>query len=118
MFVMWAWINGLAGELHVDECPEDVQRALAREMSPALIFLQACDGKFTDEDLSAEGNAFAKTYYANEEGMVVGYLDDYAELFGDLPSTYHVPDTWESFEKVAPLIASRFNEWRAGSSRH
>lgn len=79
MFVIWAWLNGLGGPLHVDECPEDVAAAREREQTPGALFRQFCDWKFTDEDLNDEGNAFAAEYYGSSEGLNAapgGYLSD------------------------------------------
>jgi hypothetical protein len=29
-----------------------------------------------------------------------------------LPSLYHVPDTWASYDRLAPVIAQRYDEWK------
>jgi len=29
-----------------------------------------------------------------------------------LPSLYHVPDTWASYDRLAPVIAQRYGEWK------
>jgi len=71
-----------------------------------------CDGKFIDENLNDQGNAFAAAYFDLENGS---YLADYESVLGsDLPSLYHVPDTWQSFDRLKPTLDGRFSEWRAG----
>lgn len=41
-------------------------------------------------------------------------MHDYeATLAGNLPTTYHVPDTWETYEKIKPVLDKRFQEWKA-----
>ena len=41
------------------------------------------------------------------------YFSDYEEVLGrGLPSMYHVADTWENYDKIAPVISSRFSKWR------
>jgi hypothetical protein len=87
-----------------------------REVTPAQWFIQACDEKFTDEDLNDEGNSFAVSYYAGGEGLHTAegsYLADYCDTFPLAKSLYEVEDSWASFDALAPRIASRFDEWRA-----
>jgi hypothetical protein len=72
-----------------------------------------CTGKFTDEDLNEEGNLFAQSYYANGGGEgPAPYLLDYADAFPDADSIYQVPDTWESFDQIAPFIDRQFDAWK------
>lgn len=115
MFVAWAMVNDLGGPIHTDDFPEDLGKLQSRELSPGEWFLAACDGKFTEEDLSDEGNAFARSYYADEDGLKntnPNFLADYEATFPKLESLYHVPDTWESYDRIAPTIARRFIKWR------
>ena len=112
MFLAWALISGLGGEYHVLDSAEDLARLRARKLTPGQYFLMVCDGKFTDEDLSAEGNAFAQAYFDLEKG---NYLGDYREyLVKGLASDYHVPDTWKSFDKLRPVLDRRLANWRRG----
>jgi hypothetical protein len=60
MFVVWALVSGLAGDVHVTEFPDEIAKLWARSITPEEFFLSTCDGKFTDEDLNDEGNAFAQ----------------------------------------------------------
>jgi len=72
------------------------------------------DGKFVDEVLSDEGNAFAVVYYgpAGEMGQ---YIDDYEEtLSKGEPTLYHIEDSWTNYDKLAPVIDRRFSEWKDG----
>lgn len=110
MFVAWALLSGLAGEVHVVDFPDDIPSLQARTITPGAFFLSSCDGKFTDEDLNAEGNAFVKSYFDFKRGQ---YLQDYRAALGDqLPSLYHVVDSWESYDKLRPILDRRLNEWR------
>jgi hypothetical protein len=109
MFLAWAFLAGLAGEIHVEE-PDFFDMLRGRSITPADFFLSACDGKFTDEDLNSEGNAFAAAYFDFEKGS---YLADYEATFGkDGPTLYHAADTWENFDRIAPLIERRFLAWK------
>lgn len=111
MFVTWAFLSGLAGELHSDELPEILSCWGTRTNTPGNLFLELCDGKFTDEDLDDEGNAFAREYFDFETGQ---YIHDYESLLAvGLPSIYHIPDTWENYDLLTPVLHKRLVEWRA-----
>ena len=112
MFLAWALLAGLAGELHVDDFTEDLETLRRREITPGAFLLRCCDGKFTDEDLNEEGNAFTVAYFQFETGQ---YLADYERtLAAKLPTTYHVEDTWENFDRLRPILDQRFREWKSG----
>ena len=108
MFVAWALVSGL-GSRELAGAAGELQ---ARRTTPGAFFYNQCDGKFTDEDLNDEGNAFAKAYFDPEVAL---YLGDYdAVLCDGLETAYHVPDTWASFEKLKPRLDRRLVEWRRG----
>jgi len=114
LFVAWALLSDLAGAIHTEEFPDDLLKLKQRELTPGSFFFRACDGKFTDEDLNDEGNAFAQSYFDSDNGR---YLKDYEEVLGaDLPTLYNVPDTWESFDRLRPRLDSRLAAWRAGAA--
>jgi hypothetical protein len=113
MFVAWALLAGLGGKIVVDELPDSLRALQARSVTPGRFFLDGCDGKFVDEELNAEGNAFAQAYFDLDKGR---YLKDYdAALVGELPTAYHVPDTWQNFDKLKPMLDRRLAEWRSGT---
>jgi hypothetical protein len=112
MFVAWALHSGLAGPVHVEVFADELRQLRARQITPGRYFLSVCNGKFTDLDLDERGNAFARDYFDFDSG---DYLLDYeAALGGSLPSIYHVPDTWESFDRLKPILDGRFSEWTRG----
>ncbi len=82
-------------------------------MSGCAFLLKECDGKFWDDDLNETGNAFARQYYGADTSPT--YFDDYvACLAEELPSEYHVADSWENFDKIAAVLDRRFAQWQAG----
>ncbi len=45
------------------------------------------------------------------------YLADYEHILGaDVPSLYHVADTWENYDKIAPVISHSFMQRKSGKS--
>jgi hypothetical protein len=56
-------LAGLTGELHATESPEELGRLRSRSVTPGAFLLSACDGKFTDENLNDERNAFTQEYF-------------------------------------------------------
>lgn len=66
-------------------------------------------GALTSEMLSADGLAFTSAYYAPE----YGYPRDWRQVFGRRADRYDVPDEWETYERIAPLIDRRRAEWVA-----
>ncbi|MEH6678462.1 DUF7832 domain-containing protein [Phenylobacterium sp.] len=110
MFVAWCALNGMAGELHTSDSAELLASLKARDITPTQWFIAACDEKFTDEDLTEEGNAFAAAYYGaggNLASAPNAYLSDYEKGFPEAVSLYEVSDTWQSFDRIAPKIARR-----------
>jgi len=101
----------MAGEIHTEEFPDALAALQARTMTPGAWFFSTCDEKFTEEDLTDEGNHFAKAYFNNESGL---FYEDYGTaVAGDLPSLYHAADSWENYERLAPVFAKRLHEWRS-----
>jgi hypothetical protein len=110
MFLAWALLSGMGGELFAEEEPQLVDELRSRSITPGQFFLKYCDGKFIDEDLSELGIRFTEDYFELEKG---GYLADYEQLLQKgLETLYHVPDTWESYDKLSPAIDARFAGWR------
>ena len=62
LFAVWMQLNGHGSALHADGL-EVLRR---RAVNPAVWFLQNCDEKLTDADLSEEGNRFAERYYLQD----------------------------------------------------
>ncbi|WAC64048.1 hypothetical protein OVA13_04500 [Pseudoxanthomonas sp. SL93] len=107
MFLVWAVLAGLGGELFTVKEPELVRELRGRTTTPGAFFLRVCDGKLTNEDFSDRGNEFAVAYY--EDGQ---FLADYEATLGSgLATPYHVPDTWESFDALRPRLDQRLARW-------
>lgn len=113
MFLAWAINRGLEGDLHRTDSTEELRAVRARTMTGREFLEKACDGRFWEEDLNEEGNAFAKQYYATNR-----YGEDYDKtLASGLPTIYHVADSWENYDRIAAVIDRRFSEWKHGPSK-
>ena len=114
MFLAWALINDMAGELHLDGSQESIKKVKNRDMTGSEFLIRECDEKFTDEDLNNEGNSFAKYYFDDDEEGYGKYISGYEEaLSSELPSMYHVKDTWENFDKLKSLIDKAYQQWKS-----
>jgi hypothetical protein len=79
----------------------------ARTLSGREFLARLRDGELTDGDINDTGNAFTQSYYDSDI-----YFQDYAEvLVGELPSLYHVDDSWENYDIMAQRINERFAAW-------
>jgi hypothetical protein len=111
MFIAWAVLSGFVGVLHKEHSKDLLTRLERRTISPGQFFIKACDEKFTDEDLNDEGNSFTQEYFKFKTG---DYLTDYERVLGrDVPTLYHVPDTWENYDRLKPVLDGRFSEWKS-----
>jgi hypothetical protein len=114
LFVAWCMLNGLAGALHREDFPDQLGQLTEHALTPGQWFMQACDGKFTDEDVNDEGNAFAAVYYAADGAQ---YLADYDNILCNaVGDPYEVPDSWQSYDLLAPTIAQRYREWKRSAT--
>ena len=116
MYLAWALLRGLGGEhFSGPDAAGHMQRLKAREITGADVLWDRCDGKLTDDDFNATGNAFTAAYYEKF------FTRDYERLFQrEFAETGHaiddfcsVPDTWANFERMAKLLDQRLAQWQA-----
>lgn len=101
LFMKWCFTQGWAGELHMDEEPDDVARVISGDLPATEFFFKYCDGRLTDEDFTDEGNEFARQYY----GKDALYLNDYAGKFGDL--MYVADEAAHDFGAFSKMVSER-----------
>lgn len=97
LFLWWAAERGLAAEDH------DVQRV--RENATEY-FISQCDTKLWDEDLTGEGNAFAKARY----NACLGEVSAYAASLG--VGAYEVPESQTTTDHIFDWLDASLAEWR------
>jgi hypothetical protein len=118
MFLAWAAFNGLVNDLHEQRSAELLAKLRRREITGRQFFEAACKEQFAEKDLNVEGNAFAEIYYRDQSGERGSYFTDYKRvLAARLPSFWHVADTWENYDQLAPVISRRFTEWKNPSKK-
>ncbi len=108
IYLSWIINNDLHGELHREDSVEAVEKLKSREITGRDFLINECDEKFWAEDLNEEGEAFTDYYYDEF------YYEDYEKTLGtDLPNLYYVENSWENYDKIAPVLDKRFNEWKS-----
>ncbi len=113
MFLAWAAMGKLLNDFHEQHSSALVAQLRDRQITGRQFFAAACKEQFAEKDLNVEGNAFAEHYYRDEAGERGAYFADYKRvLAAGLPSFWHVADTWENYEKLAPVITRRYEEWK------
>lgn len=114
LYLGWLIERDLCSAEFLENAGELIPQFRAREVTGPAIY-QECDGALVDDMLSDEGNAFSRAYYDFETGR---FLADYEQaLARDLPSLYHVEDTWENYETLRSLLDSRFEAWRRSQAK-
>jgi len=110
MYLAWLALRGMAGETLVDY----VADLRARTRTGCDVLFDGCDGKFTEDEVDADGAAFTKAYYEAH------FRSDFERTFaGDFTRTGHatddfcsIADTWENFDRIAPVLDRRLRHWR------
>jgi hypothetical protein len=107
IYLGWIIDHALYSEYFEEEASNQIFRFKRGEIS-CTILSEIWDGYLGHELFSEKGNMF--TYYYYGGGI---YRNDYQELLAkNLPSIYHVDDTWENFEKMSARIDMRFKDWK------
>lgn len=84
MFLNWCIHKGLISDDLRKDYEEQIEQLKRREITGAEFIMDAMDGKFSEYDLNAMGNAFAQDYYKDETDFgnrFSSFADDYVNLF-------------------------------------
>jgi hypothetical protein len=107
IYLGWIIDTALYSEYFEEEGSNQIFRFKRKEIS-CTILSEIWDGYLGYELFSHPGDMF--TYYYYGGGI---YRSDYEELLAkDLPSIYHVDDTWQNYEKMGTRVTMRFEEWK------
>jgi hypothetical protein len=107
MFLGWLCDEGLLSEQMHTDFAEEIRMFEQRKITGAQV-LKLCGGTLASDMLNEAGNAFALEYFAHGR-----YLEDYTDILAmNLPSLYHVMDTWANYDQLAYRLNQRYREWR------
>ncbi|MFF2087794.1 hypothetical protein ACFVVM_28785 [Nocardia sp. NPDC058176] len=113
MFYAWAVANNLHSPTMAiwGEPGERTRPELAalfnRTKTPGRYLLDHCCGELNLSDLNPRGQAFTAAAYP-QYLRAYGYIPEIARH----ETIYHAPDTWDTYEAVAPLLDEAWAEWR------
>jgi len=109
IFLSWLIDNNLVSDEFQSDFEEEIKEFKNRKLTGPQIF-ERCDGVLMLDMINELGNRFALHYFDFEKGQ---YLSDYeTTLATNLPSLYHVADTWENYEKIKQVLDRRFTDWK------
>jgi hypothetical protein len=110
MYLAWIIQRDLGSAVLRKAARDSLPLLQARKITGRELLFTELDEKFFSSLLTKVGKEFTRDYY--ETGC---YVDDYDEaLGGKLPTLYHVQDSWANYDKLAPVIDSRFARWQQG----
>jgi hypothetical protein len=112
MYLAWVVQRDLGSATLRKYARDSMGMLKARKITGRELLFTELDEKFFPTLLTQTGRDFTRDYY--ESGC---YIDDYdSALGGDLPTVYHVVDTWSNYDKLAPIIDQRFSSWKQGTA--
>jgi hypothetical protein len=108
LFLGWLIDRELYSREFAEDWSEEIRAFNARKLTGPEIY-RRCDGALVDDMLSRQGNAFARAYFDFSKGK---YLDDFNDLLGgDLPTLYHVKESWKNYDLLCVQIDKRYSAW-------
>lgn len=112
LFLAWVIDQGLESESLRQQFPAELRDIRDRRITASEL-LHKLDVVLSSEELGDVADAFAREYYLGKD-----YFKDYARMLAvHLPSVYHVNDTWENYDKLAPVISEKFQKWRTKNTK-
>ena len=115
LFIGWLINNDLFDDNFKQTNGAGIDRFLGQVITGPEFFSEYMDGLFGSYQLSDEGIKFVKYYFGTDFTKSQYIIDLISRLLGDLPSLYHIKDSWENFAIISEVIDERFIEWRRES---
>ena len=112
MFICWLVDNGFLNEEFKKELRQQIIDFKNRLTTPSKFYEDYFDGVFSSDGFEMKAVNFSKAYFDYKDGQ---YVNDYLQTFdlnNELPSIFHVTDTWENYDKLKNIITFRYNEWK------
>jgi len=117
VYICWLIDNGLFEADFKAEHLESINKLMTRKITPSKFYIDQLDGVFDAEGLTQEAIEFTNDYFDFEKGK---YINDYTETLdpdNNLPSLFHIADSWNNYDKMKPIINKRLAEWKKNNSR-
>jgi hypothetical protein len=113
LVIAWLATRGLLSAMAEREFAPELARLRSRSTTGPDAY-RLLGGVLASDLIDPAADAFLADYLDPDRG---GYWADYGQLAAGLPSEYHVPDAWASYERIEPLIEASFSRWRARKPR-
>lgn len=109
-YLTWIIENNLESEDLQEDAIDELEMIRKREMDGLAFLIQVCDEKFISDDLGDEGYAFTQHYYESENN---NYFEDFERVLAQgLSSSYYVENSWDNYDKIAPVITNAYKKWK------
>ncbi len=114
MYLGWLIDQGLFNEAFAKDYSNNIREFCNRKITGPQLF-EAFDGVLASDMLNEQGNQFTLLYFDVSPSE---FIRDYQDLLvpPDLPSSYHVKDTWENYNRLKERIDERFRKWKLDDS--
>lgn len=110
MFLAWIINNNLQGEFFDEEMADGLSDVWNRKITGRDFLIDYCDEVLMGEEFTEDGLVFSDEYYEGD------YISDYEKaLAANLPTVYHVQNTWENYDVIALIIDQKFKKWKEAS---
>jgi len=107
-YLAWAAAHGHLSDDFLHDFGATVEQLVNRTITPAAAY-EVIDGVLTTDTFNDRGNAFADYLFESDSADYYGLFEEV--LTTDLPSPYHVEDSWENYDKLAPVLDRVYQEW-------
>ena len=110
MYLAWIIQRDLGSAMLRKYARDSLSLLRERKITGRKLLFNELDEKFVGSLLTKVGKDFTRDYYETS-----CYIDDYDTVLGGaLPTLYHVEDSWDNYDKLAPVIDQRFSRWKVG----
>ena len=115
MYLGWLIENNLLDKEFSNDFGREILKFKNKEITAPEFFFQICDGVLIDDILSDEGNEFTSFYFDLEKGEYIYHYEHI--MFKELPSVFHVKDTWKNYEIVKEFVSKEYVKWKNQSKK-
>jgi hypothetical protein len=111
MYLAWIVQRGLGSAMLQKYARDSLPLLRERKITGRELLFSELDEKLLYSLLTKVGKDFTRAYYDDTDCYVMDYL---TVLGGTLPTLYHIEDSWDNYDKLAPVIDDRFSRWQQG----